>query len=249
MQTTPIALVSALDDEIKKILSEMEVDSRQHKRPAIFSRGAYRGKSILLVRSGIGRDAMERAIIRCLEEYKPELCLHVGYCGGANPKFEAGDLIIADKIIDSSNDLSFAPASELISRAKGVCERAELRSGVDGLVTVSEIVSASHEKAFMGTQYAVGGIDMESALLARACEKRGTPYLVVRAVLDPLDFKLPELGDVVDENGSPDPLALVGHLIKKPMDIVRLPKVEYLAAQARMAIKGFVDAWLEVGEV
>ena len=245
MQNTPIAVVAALDDEIRNILSEMEVDSRQHKRPAIFTKGIYQRKPILLVRSGIGKRAMERAIVRCLDEYKPELCLHIGYCGGADPKFQAGDLIIADRVIDSIDGARFDADPVLVLKADAVCRKAKLRYGVAGLVTVSEVISGSHEKAFLGTQHGVGGVDMESSALVRACAKRGTPTLVVRAVLDPLDFTFPKLGDVVDENGAADPLALVSHLIKKPSDIVKLPKVQYLATQAKIAMKNFIDAWLD----
>jgi adenosylhomocysteine nucleosidase len=245
MQTTPIAIIAALDDEIKKIKSEMEVDSRQHKKPAVFTKGVYRRKPILLVRSGIGRNAMGRAIARCLDEYNPELCLHIGYCGGADPKFEAGDLIIGERVVDSADGASFDADPELILKAEAACRGAELRCGVAGLVTVDDVISGPHEKAFLGTQHEAGGVDMESAVLARACAERGTPCLVVRAVLDPMDFMFPKLGDVVDENGVADPLALVGHLIKKPSDIVKLPKVQYLATQARIAMKHFIDAWLD----
>ena len=245
MQNTPIAVIAALDDEIKNILSEVAIDSRQHKRPAVFTKGIYQRKPILLVRSGIGRNAMERAIARCLDEYKPELCLHIGYCGGADPKLHAGDLIIADRVIDSVDGACFDADPDLVLKAESVCKKAELRCGVAGLVTVNEVISGPHEKAFLGTQHEVGGVDMESAVLVRACAKRGTPVLVVRAVLDPLDFTFPKLGDVVDESGAADPLALVGHLIKKPGDIVKLPKVQYLATQAKIAMKNFIDAWLD----
>ena len=245
MKSSTIAVVAALDDEIRIIRSRMSVDSRHHIRPALFVRGIYEGRPIILVRSGIGRQAAERAIRYCLDQYRPSFCLHVGYCGAADPQYHVGDLLVADAIADSEGGQRILPDRRAVERAMRICRERALRARVGALVTVDAPVTSPHEKAFVGTQHRAQGLDMESWPLAKICASRSIPYLVVRAVLDPLDFTLPDLGNVMEKTGIPNRAALIGRLIKRPGELLKLPSLGYLAAQARMAIVSFVDAWLE----
>ena len=244
MKPVPLAVVAALDDEIRIIRSRMAIDSRHHVRPALFVGGVYQGKPIVLVRSGIGREAMDRAIRYCLDRYHPSFCLHVGYCGGTDPQYHVGDLLVANAIADSRSGKRVSPPSDIVEKAMRICRDRKLRAKVGALVTVDSPVTSPHDKAFVGTQHEACGMDMESAPLAAACASRSIPYLVVRAILDPLDFALPDLCSVVEDTGVTDRTALVGRLIKRPSVLMKLPSIGYFAAQARMAITSFVDAWL-----
>jgi hypothetical protein len=89
---------------------------------------------------------------------------------------------------------------------------------------------------------------MESSELAAACDQAKIPFVVVRAVLDPLDYFIPDLADAIDDDGSTDGFALAEHLMRRPADFLKLPKLQYLASQARTSIAAFVSAWIEEGE-
>lgn len=245
MTSVPIAIVAALDDEIRVIRSKMDVDSRVHIRPSLIETGKYLDQPLLLMRSGLGIGAMEASIAYCLDNYHPGFCLHIGYCGGADPKHQAGDLIVATHVVDTRDGTRHEMDKSIVTQALHVCRDAGLRAKDGGIATVEKVISSPHEKAFIGTQHSADAIDMESCVLVSACEKRGIPCLVVRGVLDPLDVVLPDMGDVVDEEGKTGGMALTSHLIKKPKDILKLPKIEYLATQARGAITAFADAWLK----
>ncbi|MFH0800065.1 MAG: hypothetical protein V2A66_07800 [Pseudomonadota bacterium] len=247
MKQIPLAVVAALDEELRIIRSKMDIDSRVHLRPALFEEGTYLKKPLLLVRSGIGLKAMGHAIGRCLESYRPDFCLHVGYCGGADPYYQAGDLLIADEVVDAASKARYKPDSASVERALGICKERALRGGIGTLVTVAEAIASPHEKAFVGTEHGAHGIDMESSILASACEEKGVGYLVVRAVLDPMDVALPDMCDVINEEGEADSLALAEHMIKKPRDILSLPRLQYFASAARGAIAAFVEEWIERG--
>lgn len=198
----------------------------------------------MLVRSGIGRQAMDRAIRYCLDRYRPSFCLHVGYCGGTDPQYHVGDLLVANAIADSRSGKRISPPSHVVEKAMRICRERKLRAKVGALVTVDSPVTSPHDKAFVGTQHEAHGIDMESEPLAVACASRSIPYLVVRAIMDPLDFTLPDLYDVIEDTGVTNRMALAHRLIKRPSILMKLPSIGYFAAQARMAITSFVDAWL-----
>ena len=245
MQAFPLAIVVALDDEIRIVQAKMDVDARVHVRPALFTVGTLGAKPIIVARSGIGIPAMEAAAAYLLDHYRPAFCLHVGYCGGSDPQDQPGDLLIASAVVDAQSSTRTAADAQRVLAAEEIARARGLRARAAAVVTVGEIVEEPHEKAFVGTQHEAAGIDMESAPFVAACNARGVPWLVVRAVLDPLDAALPDMGDAITEEGATDGFALAEHLLKKPKDLWELPRLQYYANQARQAIATFVEAWIE----
>jgi 5'-methylthioadenosine/S-adenosylhomocysteine nucleosidase len=248
MQNIPLAVVAALDDEIRPLLSKMTVDARIHVRPGRITKGQYRNNALLLVRSGIGRRAMRNVITHLLASFKPDLIIHTGYCGGADPVLTVGDLVIAESVVDAASGKIYPGDASLLARAHGILKAKNIRGRAGKLVTIDRVATSPHDKAFLATQHAAIGIDMESSELADALAQTDIPCIVVRAVLDPLDFHFPNISDVVEEDGSTDAMALIEHLVRKPGEIARLPKIQYLASQAREAIAAFLDAWIDTEE-
>lgn len=239
-----LAIIAALDDEVRIIRSKMEIDTRVHVRPALFETGKYAAKPLLLVRSGIGPAAMAKAIDYCLDRYSPKFCLHIGYCGGADPKFQAGDLIIADAVADDTSKKRYKSDPAIVEKALGLCKEKKLRAFVATLVTVEKVIASPHEKAFVGTEHEAQGIDMESSALAAHCTERGVSYLVVRAVLDPLDTELPGMDGAIDEEGKTNIAAIAEIMLKNPGEVLKFPRLQYFASEARASLTTFADAWI-----
>lgn len=244
MHQVPLAIISAMDDEVRSLLDRISVDERMHVKPARFIRGTLEQRPLVLGRSGIGPNAMADAIRVCLDTYHPATVLHVGYCGAADPELAAGDLVIADVVIDGRSGRHVACPPDMVAAATGCCDAAKLRCRTGALVTVDRVASTQHEKADLGAQHGALGMDMESAELASACAERSVPWAVVRSVLDPLDVLLPPLDGVIDESGETDGIALAEHLVRHPGDALKLPRLQYLASQARESIAAFISAWL-----
>ncbi len=244
MDRIPLAIIAAMDDEVRSLLAKVSVDERMHVKPARFIRGTLEGRPLVIGRSGIGPEAMAGAIRACLETYHPATVLHVGYCGGADPELATGDLVIADAVIDGRSGRRVACPPAMVAAAANCCETAKLRSRTGTLVTVDRVASTAHEKADLGAQHGALGMDMESAALAAACSERPVPWVVVRSVLDPLDVLLPPMEGVIDEAGETDGIALAEHLVRHPADALKLPRLQYLASQARESIAAFIAAWL-----
>ena len=248
MDKPALAIFAALADEIRIIRSKTQVDESVLVKPARIVRGQYVNVPLLIARTGVGTRAMEDAVSYCIRHYNPGVCLNVGYCGGARPELVVGDIIIADRVVDASTSKEFIPSLNLVDEARRKCSDAGVRHVIGGLVTVDEVVSTPHEKAFIGTKFDVRALDMESFAFAHVCEERKVSYVVVRAVLDPMDMKLPPFEDIVDDEGETSVFGAVKHLIKRPKDIFSIPRVEYCATQAREAIATFIDVWLGIHE-
>jgi adenosylhomocysteine nucleosidase len=240
-------VIAALDDEVRIIRSRMSVDSRIHLRPSLFVRGTYEQSPVLLVRSGIGKSAMESAARYMAENFGPELVLHVGYCGGAAPDLQPGDFVLGDPIVDAATGERFAPDAAAAERAQTFLKAQGARARRAGLVTVDAVARQPFDKAFLGTQHESVAIDMESSALARVMGDLSIPFVVVRSVLDPLDYEFPDLENAMDDEGKTDGVALASHLVRRPADILKLPRIEYFASQARNAITSLIEGWLKEG--
>jgi nucleoside phosphorylase len=241
-----LAIFAALADEIRIVRSKMQIDESITVRPAKVVRGEYDHHPLILVRTGIGGEAMAKAVRYCCEQYRPDVCVNVGYCGGAAPDSSVGEIVIADRVVDEPSGDEFATSPDVVDQAKLACEDRGLRFSIGGLATVVEAAMAPHDKAYIGTKCASLGIDMESYDFMKACGAFSVRAGVVRAVLDPMDMRLPDFKEAVDEEGNTSIWGAIKHMIRRPKDAVAVPRIEYCAVQAREAIAGFIDAWLGI---
>jgi len=236
MAESTIAIFAALADEIRIIRSKMQIDESVHVRPSRIDRGTYEEKELIMVRTGIGQKAMSRAANYCIDNFHPKSCFNVGYCGGATPDIETGDLVVADRVVHDETGEELACSAELVEKVQEICSDRNLRSSVCGIVTVDHVVHGPHDKAYLGTKNDAHAVDMESFAFAKACHDKGVPFIVVRACLDPMDMLLPDLEGAVDAEGRTDIAGAVKKMIQKPKTILAIPRIEYCAVQAREAI-------------
>ncbi len=237
------AVFAALADEIRITKSRMQVDESVFVKPAHIVKGAYGSVPLILARTGVGREAMARAVTYCIENFHPDVSINVGYCGGARPELTAGDLIVAHRVVDARTGEELTMEGNLVDELVELCKRADIRCSADAVVTVDAVVGLPLEKAFMGTKHEVGALDMESHAFAKACQGKDARCAVVRAVLDPMDMTLPNFEGAIDEEGETSVMGAVKNLVLHPRDIFAIPRVEYCAGKAREAIAQLVDAW------
>lgn len=245
MSYVHIAVIAALEDEIRIAKSKIQTDLTIHVHQTRIERGKYLGVNVLLVQSGVGKIAMKEAVERCLADYRPAICLHVGYCGGADPKLSVGDVVIASHIIDAATGKRFEIDANIVSKAEKILKIPDVHVVTGGIVTVDKAVCDPHEKAFIGTEYEAIGIDMESSAVIGVCESYGTPLLVARAVLDPMDICLPDMKDSLEKDGSINGMALAEHMIRRPKDILSMPRLAYAAFAARTSTAFVIDSWIK----
>jgi adenosylhomocysteine nucleosidase len=240
MTEASIAIFAALADEIRIMRSKMQIDESVHVRPARIDRGTYDSRDLLLIRTGIGRNAMSKAAGYCIETFHPAICFNVGYCGGATPDIETGDLVIAERVVHDETGEEIVCPPELVDKAKKICSDSNLRFSSGGIVTVDTVVHGPHDKAYLGTKNESRAVDMESFAFAKECHDKGVPFAVVRSCLDPMDMLLPDLEGTVDEEGKTDIAGAIKKMIQKPKTILAIPRIEYCAVQAREAIDEFL---------
>ena len=100
------------------------------------------------------------------------------------------------------------------------------------------MVSTPAEKAILFRRTGAIGVDMESAAVAAVAQKRGIPFIVVRAVADGVETTIPQSAlNAFDEFGRLNFLKLIQGFVRHPSELFALFRIgrSYHAAQRTLS--------------
>lgn len=237
-------IVAALKDEIRVFKSKMVLDTVLHLQPPVLHRGRFGGKDVDLLVAGVGSRRMEEGLKKTLEYVNPDSLLLVGYGGGASPVAGLGTLVLGEGVLFAGQSAVFRSDAGLLQKAEALCRQHQWPFQKGRVVTVDRVIGDPHQKADIGATHEAIALDMEAAAMARVAVGRKIPFLVVKAILDPMEMKLPDMSACIDEDGDTELGKVAGHLIRNPKDLMQLPKMQYHALQARNALTEFLERWV-----
>jgi adenosylhomocysteine nucleosidase len=164
---------------------------------------------------------------------RPSLVLSWGLCGGLDPRFRPGDLILGAEVVSDEGAVRTdeAVTSSLAQRLLGTGARVVVeRFAVSDAPVVTVAAKAELRRAT-----GAAGVDMESLIAGRFAQKQQVPFAILRAVADPADRDLPPLASkAVASDGGIDVQAVIGELIRSPRQLAGL---RALAADSRAAFQ------------
>lgn len=143
---------------------------------------------LLLLETGEGIANAERQLEGWLAQNSARAVLSIGFAGALSASLKVADLVIADRIRDSTE----TPCEKLLKAAKEVQIEPPARSGV--AFTTHEILWQSQSKRALASSLndnELGFVDMESTAIASVCARRGIPFLIIRSISDLLGEDLP----------------------------------------------------------
>lgn len=183
--------------------------------------------------SGGGRaDVTRRKIDDLIAEGASGL-ISFGIGGGLDPALRTGDLVISATVIDAEGR-HYTGSPAWLERALAL-----VPSCAAGHVYASDrIVETVAEKhRLFGTHNALLA-DMESHHVARAAERHGLPFLVIRAVSDTAVETLPAgLAAGVDEDGGTRILPILAGLVTGRLGLAAVMQAGRSAGKALQALK------------
>jgi len=102
----PIAVVSAMHEELRALLPQMEDVRRVTRGGREFHRGRLHGQPVVLVLSGIGKVAAATTVAVLASEFGPKALLFTGVAGGLAPGVQVGDVVLARELLQHDMDAS-----------------------------------------------------------------------------------------------------------------------------------------------
>ena len=202
----PIFILGALREEINLIRKLMIVKEQLKAGHADVWVGSWEGVSIVLVRTGMGKDCALSALKEVLSRTVPALVLSIGYAGGLDLRLKVGDLVVADKVLEIDQAATFSKSylvnpqqSELF---ESLTSQKKIMTYKGTLLTVNQVISDSSAKQELGFSHNALAVDMEtSSLIAHAIGKN-IPFASVRAISDTMEQSLINTSSFVDNEGK-----------------------------------------------
>ena len=249
-----IGLLVAFKEEVGGVLSDLRGKTVNRQGEAIFHRGRHLGKHDVVV--AVSGPGMQRALDtseNLIKEFRPNLVLSTGTCGGISADLKTGNLVIPHSVqflsLDQADPLPY-PAIVLDTELAQGLTLARNRCGVLGkeglLLTTDRIVRTTEEKRAIMDIPESTAVDMESAAVASAAQDHGVPFGIVRAVADPAWENL-----VVDYEkmlkGKPTatPLDVLGYLATHPWQIGAFVKDVKRVFHASAVLKTYYRSFFE----
>jgi adenosylhomocysteine nucleosidase len=201
----PLAIVSAMHEELAAVLALMPDESRQLAAGREFWVGHLHGHAVVAVLSRIGKVAAATTAAVLVERFGVDGIVFTGVAGGLAPGVAVGHVVVADAFLQHDLDASpifpryqvplygtdrFATDPALSHRLAAAVRRAlpqaTLHRGlvVSGDRFVSTDAESRHLQAALPDALAV---EMEGAAIAQVCHDCGVPFAAVRTISDRAD--------------------------------------------------------------
>ncbi len=151
-----------------------------------------------------------------------------GIAGGLDPALRSGALVVASGVIAPDR-------MRYLAAAKWSAALRERAGGLAGEIFGAErIIAETMEKARLYRETAALAADLESLVVARAAQRAGLPFIVIRAIADAADRDLPAAALVpLTARGKPNLPGVLASLAAHP---AQLPALIGLALATRRAL-------------
>ena len=237
-----LAIIAALKEEVRSYIKEARFTAVAEQGVLKFYESAS-GRDTVLATGGVGARLAQEAASYVIERYSPEAVISVGFSGAVMDGLETGDVLICDRLLSVGG-----PA--VLWRAEDASERPPIDIGVmkelligagetwdacetAGCLSVPELVSNSSMKAWIGREFPVAVVDMESYWVSEKCAEYGTPHVAVRSVFDPVDQTLPPfVGEAMFESNVRRLGRAMKYVATNPSEA---PRLFNLASQSKAA--------------
>lgn len=153
------------------------------------------GRTVLLVRTGIGHVAAATAATVAIREHRPRVAISAGTAGGVGPQVRVGDVVVGDRYLFAGADatafgyqrgqipgmpLAYHGDAVLVAAARS----AELTVHTGTMLSGDAFVDARTVDAVRAAFPAALSTDMESAALAQTAHLRQVPFVSIRGISD-----------------------------------------------------------------
>lgn len=200
-----IGIIGAMDEEIIALKELIDIEETKDIVGLTFYIGRIENKSIVLVRSGIGKVNAAICTQILIDYYHVEAVINTGVAGGLHANLNIGDIVISsDTAYHDMDATGFGYEKGIIPRMKESFFQADERliaaakDAGESLIDhhqyfVGRIVSGdqfiSNKKMKEDIFQSVGGYctEMEGTAIAHVCYVNKIPFVIIRSISDQAD--------------------------------------------------------------
>jgi adenosylhomocysteine nucleosidase len=158
-----------------------------------------------------------------------------GIAGGLAPQLCAGDVIVSGEVVGP--DRSWRANAAFQAEISNLARRIGAAEGP--VLGARELLATESDKARAWRETGALAVDMESAVVARAAEAAGIPFLVLRTIADPATRALPPAALIhLTQAGTPALTRVLGEVLRQPRQIAALYGLARETRRALFALAG-----------
>ena len=200
-----IGIIGAMDVEVERLKHDMKVKNVQKKAGMEFCEGELKGRSVVVVRSGIGKVNAAVCTQILIDCFGVDAVINTGIAGSLNAQIDIGDVVISTDVLHHDMDavnfgyplgqipqmevFSFQADEELAKKAQKVCEQVnpEIKVFRGRVVSGDQFIADRETKERIVKHFQGFCTEMEGAAIAQASYLNGVPFVIVRAISDKAD--------------------------------------------------------------
>ncbi|HEV2189733.1 MAG TPA: hypothetical protein VGR70_21165 [Stellaceae bacterium] len=178
-----------------------------------------------------------RRTVQVVEEAgsQAECLVSFGIAGALSPDLRPGDVVLSTEVVDE--DRRWVTGESLLGRLPELVEEI---GAIEGPVLGAQMVLATAtDKRRAWEETGAIAVDLESVVVARAAAALGIPFLVLRAIADPVTRVLPPAALVpLSAQGKPQVRQVLASVMRQPR---QLPSLLGVAREARQALAALIE--------
>jgi len=210
-------------------------------------RGRLGKAEIAGVATGLGIGRATDTARRALQSFAAaDLVIATGLAGALSEELQAGDLVLADRLVFDGDRPGPAPDAIAISpvdlaRFKTALAVHPLRFATGTILTATRILKDGAAKRDARARTGALAVDMESAAIAAEAHRCGMRFACVRAVLDTVDEEIVG-AELAGPNGEVQALAAARFVLRNPAAVVGLARMMRSLNRATAALANALEA-------
>jgi nucleoside phosphorylase len=208
-----LAFIGAMVPEVRPIVKRLGLHTTEVDGLTVHT-GTAGGRPVVVAVTAIGTAAATDVTERVLDAFPVDHVAAIGVCGGIAADIAIGDLVTPVDVLDEASGARFRPAP--VAGHEPV-----------GTLMTTDVLHNDPSELDGFRARGIVAVDMETAAIGAACERRGVPWSVFRAVSD-------RAGDPgVDQHvlglsrpdGSANPAAIARFLLTRPHRVPHLVRL------------------------
>lgn len=200
-----IGIIGAMQDEVKALISEMEVEEKAEYASMIFHKGNLCGQNVVVVKSGVGKVNAAICAQVLVDKFGVDTLINTGIAGSLDAAIDIGDIVISTDTVQHDVDASvfgdpvgqvpnmdvfaFPADNELVKKAVAANMEAnpDIHTYTGRIVSGDQFISDNAVKERIVTLFGAKCTEMEGAAIAHAAYLNHISCVIIRAISDKAD--------------------------------------------------------------
>lgn len=227
-----IGVIGALGEEVEELIGAIENSVVIKKAGMDFYKGEINGKSMVIVKSGVGKINAAACTQILIDVFEADLIINAGVAGSLKNEINIGDVVIALDVVNHDMDATgfghplgevpnmdktyFEANDELVDKVKLICEKVnpDIQTFKGRVLSGDQFISDRAKKDWLVKTFEGYCTEMEGVAVGQTAWINGVDFLVLRAISDKADGSAE-----IDYNDFKE--AAIVHIVNLVMEIAK----------------------------